>query len=207
MKQHAPPALLSGKTRYPLYKSLGEPLCRSGRIRENWPPPGIRLPDRPASSESLYRLSYSGQRLSIERFKLRLWMWSVTVTTHTGRNFRNFPKYIMLHFPEDIGTYLLIYLLTPWGRVFLEKLIGFQLVKKFPVFDGTQSFITAFTSARHLSLSWAGSIQSISPHPTSLRFILMLSSHLRLGLPSGLFPSGFSTNNLYTPLLSSIRTT
>ena len=31
--------------------------------------------------------------------------------------------------------------------------------------------------------------------------------HLRLGLPSGLFPSGFPTNNLYTPLLSSIRAT
>jgi hypothetical protein len=26
----------------------------------------------------------------------------------------------------------------------------------------------------------------------------MLSIHLRLGLPSGLFPSGFPTNNLYT---------
>jgi hypothetical protein len=30
----------------------------------------------------------------------------------------------------------------------------------------------------------------------------MLSIHLRLGLPSGLFPSGFPTNNLYTFLLS-----
>ena len=28
------------------------------------------------------------------------------------------------------------------------------------------------------------------PHPTSWRSILILSSHLRLGLPSGLFPSG-----------------
>jgi hypothetical protein len=30
----------------------------------------------------------------------------------------------------------------------------------------------------------------------------MLSIHLRLGLPSGLFPSGFPTNNLYTFLFS-----
>ena len=44
-------------------------------------------------------------------------------------------------------------LLTPWSRVLLEKLIGFQLVKKFPAFYGTRKFITAFTSARHLSLS------------------------------------------------------
>jgi hypothetical protein len=45
------------------------------------------------------------------------------------------------------------YLLTPWSRVLLEKLTGVQLVKKFPAFYGTQRFINAFTSARHLSLS------------------------------------------------------
>ena len=61
------------------------------------------------------------------------------------------------------------YLLTPWSRVLLEKLTGFQLDKKFPAFYGTQRFITAFTSARHLSLSWASSIPSIPPHPTSCR--------------------------------------
>ena len=63
-------------------------------------------------------------------------------------------------------------------------------------------FITAFTSARHLSLFWASSIQPIPSHPTSWRSILILFSHLRLGLPSGLFPSGFPTKILYTPLLS-----
>jgi len=54
-------------------------------------------------------------------------------------------------------------------------------------------FITALTSLRHLSLSWASPIQSIYPHPTSWRFILILSTHLRLGLPIGLLPSGFPT--------------
>jgi len=49
-------------------------------------------------------------------------------------------------------TYLLSYLLTLWSRVFLEKLAGFQLVKKFPAFYGTRRFITAFTSPHHLSL-------------------------------------------------------
>ena len=65
------------------------------------------------------------------------------------------------------------YLLTPWSRVLLEKLTGFLLVKKFPAFYGTRRFIAAFTSARHLSLSWASSIQSITPHPTSWRSILI----------------------------------
>ena len=57
------------------------------------------------------------------------------------------------------------YLLTPCRRVLLEKLIGFQPVKKFPAFYGTRRFITTFTSARLLSLSWASSIQNITPGP------------------------------------------
>ena len=93
----------------------------------------------------------------------------------------------------------LTYLLTPWCRVLLEKLTGLQLVKKFPTFHGTRTFITALKSVRHLSLSWASPIQSIYPHPTSWRSILILSTHLRLGLPSGLFPSGFPNKILYIP--------
>ena len=89
-----------------------------------------------------------------------------------------------------------IYLLTPWCRVLLEKLTGLQLVKKFPAFHGTRRFITALTRVRHLSLSWASPIQSIYPHPTSWRSILILLTHLRLGLPSGLFPCGFPTKIL-----------
>jgi hypothetical protein len=45
--------------------------------------------------------------------------------------------------------------------------------------------------ARHLSLFWASSIQSVPPHPTSWRAILILFSNLCLGLLSGLFPSGY----------------
>ena len=93
------------------------------------------------------------------------------------------------------------YLLTPWCRVLPDQLTGLQLVKKFPAFHRTRMFITALTSVRHLSLSWASPIKSTCPHPTSWRSILILFTHLRLGLHSGLFPSGFPTKTLYTPPL------
>ena len=101
-----------------------------------------------------------------------------------------------LHKP--IKYYSGTYLLTPWCRV-LEKLTGLQLVKKFPAFHATRRFITALTSVRHLSLSWTSPIQSIHAHSTPWRSILILSTHLRLGLPSGLLPSGFPSKTLYTP--------
>ena len=109
--------------------------------------------------------------------------------------------YIYIYIYIYVLTYLLTYLLTPWCRVLLQQLPGLQLVKKFPPFHGTRRFITALTSVRHLSLSWASPIQSIYPHPTSWRSILILSTPLRLGLPSGLLPSGFPSKTLYTPPL------
>jgi len=88
-----------------------------------------------------------------------------------------------------------IYLTTPWSRALLEKLTDSQLVKKFSATYGTRIFIAALTSARHLSLSWASPTQSMPPHPTSWRSNFILSSHLRLGLPSGLFPLRFPHQN------------
>ena len=94
------------------------------------------------------------------------------------------------------------YLLTPWSRVLLEKLTGSAASQEIPRVFGTRRFLTVFTSARHLSLFWANSIQSPQPPPTSWRSILIPFSHLRLGLPNGLFTSGFPTWTLCTPLPS-----
>jgi len=111
---------------------------------------------------------------------------------------------IILQLNKSAGT-IQKYLLTPWCRVLLEKLTGLQIVKKFPAFHGTRMFITALTSVRHMSLSWASPIQSIYPNPTSWRSILILSTHLRLGLPSGSFPPVSPARPYTPPLLTHTR--
>ena len=44
---------------YPLCRSLGRAQGQAGEVRKISPPNGIRSPDRPPHSESLYRLRYS----------------------------------------------------------------------------------------------------------------------------------------------------
>ena len=110
---------------------------------------------------------------------------------------------VLVQKPDNISFTVLhqLNILTPWNRVLLEKLAGSQAVKKLPAFYGTRRFITSFTSAHHLSFFWARSIQSMPPHLTFWRSILILSSHLRLGLQSCVSPSDFPAKTLYTPLL------
>ena len=119
----------------------------------------------------------------------------MSTETHRRRN----RELLMIFSVSGTLALLSAHSFTPWCRFLPEKLTGLQLVKKFPAFHGIRRFITALTSVRHLSLSWASPIQSIYPRPTSWRSILILSTHLRLGLPSGLLPSGFPTKTLYTP--------
>jgi hypothetical protein len=73
--------------------------------------------------------------------------------------------------------------LTPWSAVLLQKLTVTQLVEKFSAFYGTRRFISLFTRSHHCFLSWARWIQSTTSHTISLRSILIISFHLRLGLP------------------------
>jgi len=76
--------------------------------------------------------------------------------------------------------------------------------------DGTSNHLTLFNRAWCIdfncecllwSLSWARCIHFTTTQYISLRFILILSSHLRLGRSSGLSHSGVLTKVLYTILI------
>jgi hypothetical protein len=73
--------------------------------------------------------------------------WKILFLNFKGTGFAEAHYYF-----HRVSLFTVTYLLTPWSRVLLEKLTGLQLVKKFPAFCGTRRFITALTSARHLSL-------------------------------------------------------
>ena len=64
--------------------------------------------------------------------------------------------------------------------------------------------ITAFISARHLSLFWSTSIQSMSPsHFLKIHLNIIFSSTPESS--SGLFPLGFPIKIMYTSLLSPVH--
>jgi hypothetical protein len=111
---------------------------------------------------------------------------------------------------EQRLNYLLTYLLTYslYGTVYSLKswqTLSCQTIACF-LYEARR-FITVLTKTRHWTLSWANRIQFAPSIPISLRSILMLSSYLRLGLPSGLLPSGVTTKTLQTPLPSSMHAT
>ena len=92
----------------------------------------------------------------------------------------------------------LTYLRTPWSRILLEKLTGSAASQEIPR--------TLWNPKVHHrnhkcapSVPIPSQLHPVSTPSTSRKSILILSSRLRLGLPSGLFPSGFPTRTLCTP--------
>ena len=82
-----------------------------------------------------------------------------------------------------------------------------QGVNKFTSIHQTRIIIIVSATARRLSLSWTIWVQYTLSNPMYLRSILILSSHLFLGLQSHLFLSGFWTESLHAFIFSSIRAT
>jgi hypothetical protein len=103
----------------------------------------------------------------------------------------------------------------------------FEASLEIPSFYGTRRFITAFTSARYMSLSWASSIQPKPPYTTSWRSALIYyylniiwltpggssTAHIWL-TPRGsstahirLTPGGSSTAHIYTQTVNRTQRT
>jgi hypothetical protein len=99
---------------------------------------------------------------------------------------------------HNVLTYLLTYLLThSMVQNIIWKVDCHSAHKTIScLLYVTRRFITVLTKARHWTLSWANRIQFAPSSHISLRSILLLPSHLRLGLPSGLLPSGLPTKTL-----------
>jgi hypothetical protein len=95
---------------------------------------------------------------------------------------------------SHVGCILKFFLL----KVPLDSFLAFYVSRRFN---------TEFTRALHLSLFRARPMQHTPPYPISRRSIVILSTHLCLGVLSDLFPSGFPTNSLYAFLFFPIRAT
>jgi hypothetical protein len=104
-----------------------------------------------------------------------------------------------------VPTCILTYLRTPWSRVFLEKVIGSQLVKKFHFMELEGSLPQS-------------QVPGTCPYPEPHRSIPwpdipLLNIHLNIILPSTpgsskwFLPSRFPTKTPYTPLRSPLRAT
>lgn len=85
---------------------------------------------------------------------------------------------------------------NPCGRVLFEKLTGHQLVKKFPTLSETSRVNTLFMTVTFVPV--LNHITPLQVLPTYfVRLILILFYNPHMGLPCGLFTSGFSSKSLH----------
>jgi hypothetical protein len=69
-------------------------------------------------------------------------------------------------------------------------------------FYKTRRFISVLTRARHWTLSWARWIQSARSRTLLIKWILILPSDLRLGLPNNFFHLGVTNNTLHAVFIA-----
>jgi hypothetical protein len=123
---------------------------------------------------------------------------------------------IVLEVKSERTKYILMSLYQNVGQKHSIKIANrsFEDVAKFKYLGTTLTHWRQNPKVRHRNHNSPPTVPNLSqvnplntPQPISVRSILIPSSHLRLGLPSGLFPSGFPTKTLYTFLPSPMRAT
>jgi len=124
----------------------------------------------PKQATSSYKHKSDHKRL-FRPIRSKEQLQQISVQFHTKNN-----KHMQLHITLSYGKFMACQLqlwrltdwLTIWSRALFEKMIVPQIAQKFPALYGTQRSITAFTTAHHLSLSLARSIQ---PTPLQSHFL------------------------------------
>jgi hypothetical protein len=138
---------------------------------------------------NLYRLSFICHFIRILYLLLSMYVHFILYR----HDFQLFPNISIFNILECRAVHwsiipLLKCIPTAWSPVHLEKPPVDKLLKNIRKSYGTRRLISMLATSLHWSLSIATWIHSIQIHPVSLIFIFKLSSHLCLGLPSGLFP-------------------
>jgi hypothetical protein len=164
---------------------------------ENLAPTGIRCPDRPSRSESLYRLRHPGPP-GFNWYQLyRLWLshagchgndkeLGLWVTSHPCFKGYDAAKWKMewtACCSDRQTTELLIVVRVCKTHQILQNLTVAQLVKISPAFYRPQRFPLPYTLT-HI-LNQINALRCIIPH--FLKTILILWLHSRLGLPTLFF--------------------
>jgi len=115
--------------------------------------------------------------------------------------------FIQLQIDTTVIGNVITCLLTPWSRALLEKLTGFQIVKKFPAFYGTRRFITALTSVRHLSYPGPARSSPIPEDPSLYYHVIyawvsQVVSYPQISLPNSCIRLSFPPYALHVPPIS-----
>jgi hypothetical protein len=117
----------------------------------------------------------SSGRIAATLYSLGTWFCLRNICINTLHKGDSTYLYLIIIIIQITLTPKYTQLLTPCSRILPENLTCHQLVKKFPAFYRNRRFITAFTTARHLSLSRARSVQ---PMPPSQSYFLKIDFNI-----------------------------
>jgi len=152
---------------------------------------------------------------AVRKFDTAQLLWHHTRLTHNAVRKLDTAQLLWHHTTPDSLTMLYDTLLNTKlshsSTAFLRNETVLRLVKKFSTSYGTGRLNIVPRWAGHWSITRIWKIQPTNSYVISLRYILILSSHLHRGFQSGLFPSSLSlkiqhlnavhTNPLYMPIV------